>query len=104
MLAFDVILMMSRDITPCYDVMEFRPNFGALETAQQSKGIPEDEPPGQSGASIVGSFLSHGWIDLGGRIFLRIFLYMFHELAGFNMIYVLGISFPGKATRRGRIG
>jgi hypothetical protein len=29
--------------------MEFRPNFGALETAQQSKGIPEDDPPGQSG-------------------------------------------------------
>jgi hypothetical protein len=35
------------------------PNFGALETAQQSKGIPEGDLPGQSGIFIVGSFLSH---------------------------------------------
>jgi hypothetical protein len=71
----------------CYDVMEFRPNFGALETAQQSKGIPEGDPPGQSGISIVGSLSSHGRTDLrGGRIFLRLFLCILHELAGFNMI------------------
>jgi hypothetical protein len=30
------------------------PNFGALETAQQSKGIPKADPPGQLGISIVG--------------------------------------------------
>jgi hypothetical protein len=63
------------------------PNFGALETAQQSMGIPESDPPGQSGFSIVGSFLSHGRTDLRrGRMI------------------ILWISFPGKATRRGRNG
>jgi hypothetical protein len=29
------------------------PNFSALETAQQSKGIPEGDLPGQSGISIM---------------------------------------------------
>jgi hypothetical protein len=75
-LAFDVILMTSRHVISLLR----RPNFGALETAQQSKGIPEGDPPGQSGISIAGSFLSHGRTDLrGGRIFLRILLYIFHE-------------------------
>jgi hypothetical protein len=55
------------------------PNFGALETAQQSKGIPEGNLPGQSGTSIVGSFLSHARkADFSS--------YIFHELAGFNMV------------------
>jgi hypothetical protein len=62
MLAFDVILMTSRNVTPC-------------------------DLPGQSGISIVGSFLSHGRTNLQeGRIFLRIVLYILNELAGFNMI------------------
>jgi hypothetical protein len=62
-------------------------NSGALETAQQSKGITEGDPPGQSGISIVELFLSHGRTDLrGGRISLRIFLYILYELAGLNMI------------------
>jgi hypothetical protein len=78
------------------------PNLGALETAQQSKGIPEGDPLGQSGISIVGSFLSQGLTDLrGGRIFLHIFLYIFHELAGFNMIYCFRdiISWHSKPLR-----
>jgi hypothetical protein len=62
----------SYDVTPRYCIVmtswNSGPNFGALETAQQSKGIPEGDPPGQSGISIVGSFLSHGRTDLlGGR-------------------------------------
>jgi hypothetical protein len=80
----------SYDATPCYCIVftswNSGPNFGALETAQQSKGIPEGDPPGQSGISIVGSFLSHGRTEFrGGRIFLRIFLYIIYELAGFNI-------------------
>jgi hypothetical protein len=58
------------------------PNFGALEKAQQSKGIPEGDTPGQSGISIVGSSLSHGRSRPPRAEFP---LYIFHELAGFNM-------------------
>jgi hypothetical protein len=42
-LAFDVIFDTTQHhamLFHCYDVMEFRPYFGAQETAQQSKGIP----------------------------------------------------------------
>jgi hypothetical protein len=49
------------------------PNFGALET----------DPPGQSGISIDGSFLSHGRTDLKTTDFPS---YILYELAGFNMI------------------
>jgi hypothetical protein len=57
-LAFDVILMTAHDVTPCFWIATTSwnsgPNFGALETAQQSKGIPEGDLPGRSGISIVG--------------------------------------------------
>jgi hypothetical protein len=66
--------------------MEFRSEFGALQTAQQSKVIPEGDPPGQA-ARAIGHF--HCWIIViawVGQIFIRILMYIFHELAGFSMI------------------
>jgi hypothetical protein len=42
------------------------PNFGAPETAQQSKGIPEGDPPGQSARSIWHPLLDH-FYRMGGQ-------------------------------------
>jgi hypothetical protein len=58
------MLMTLRDVMPCYGyfivMMSWNsgPNFGALETAQQSKGIPEGDLPGQSGTSIASNSFS----------------------------------------------
>jgi hypothetical protein len=61
----------------------YGPNFGAPETAQQSKGIPEGDPPGQSARPIYPVNQAFPSLDhfyrMGGQT---------SEEGGFSFVYV----------------